>query len=97
MFSPLSQKLRESVALIKEIHDWRGLCDEDSVETFDRIANMFYKDTHEFRPGKSVPLAMYRDENDEERRQTAWAEWVTKKNSELDQKIRTYLNILPPQ
>jgi hypothetical protein len=80
----------EIVAALREVHDWRGLCDDGPNETFERIAEMFYRDTGMLRPGKDQAAALGGFPTDEARRD-AWSEWVTRKNNELDAKIRAAL------
>lgn len=73
---------------LEAVHDWRGLCDDDSIETFERIAVMFHKDTGMLRPGKDQAAAFGCYPTDEERH-AALDAWVTRKNDELNAKIRT--------
>jgi len=72
---------------LKAVHDWRGLCDSNKIETFERIAILFKRDTGLLRPGKDQPAAMGGFPTDEERT-AAWNDWVTRKNDELDEAIR---------
>lgn len=79
-------KLREALRLV---HDWRGLCDDGPVETFDRIARDFNRDTGFLRPGKDTPASMgYFDET---KRRASWDEWTKRKNDEVDEAIRSAL------
>jgi len=77
-----SWEMREA---LEAVHDWRGLCDANDMETFERIGEMFRKDTGYLRPGKDD--ARYTTEQ----RLTAWNDWTKKKNDELDARIRAAL------
>ena len=80
----------ELAEALKAAHDWRGLCDENSLETFERIADLFRRDTGMLRPGKDQAMALGGHPTDEER-DKAWREWCERKNAELDAKIRAAL------
>lgn len=78
------EALREA---LREVHDWRGLCDENEVETFERIASLFYRETGMLRPGKDDRLG----EHDYDERWACWNSWCRAKNAELDGRIRAVL------
>lgn len=78
-----SWSMREA---LEAVHDWRGLCDANDMETFERIGEMFRKDTGYLRPGKDDARGYDREKVD-----TAWYEWTKKKNAELDAQIRAAL------
>lgn len=80
--------LREA---LKAVHDWRGLCDADDLETFERIAELFRRDSGMLAPGKDKAAALGGSPTDEERR-TAWNAWRTRKNLELNAQIRAALS-----
>lgn len=67
-------------AALRLAFDWLDL--SDPTATFDRIADEFYRDTGFMRPGKSMPLEMCGVVN-EQRREVAWAEWITKKRAAM--------------
>jgi len=77
---------------LKAAHDWRGLCDSCENDTFERIGEMFFKDTGFLRIGKSESPAVYSDGR-EKRRTLAWNEWVERKNDELNKQIRDALSL----
>lgn len=55
---------------------------EDWNEAFERVAEMFRRDTGYLRPGKSVPDAMYYDGLEEERKE-AWEKWRAERQENL--------------
>ena len=71
---------------LEAVHDWRGLCDADNLETFERIGEMFRKDTGYLRPGKDDARGY-----DREKVSAAWDAWVRKKNDDLNARIRAAL------
>ena len=81
-------EVAELRAVLRRLHDWRGLCDEDHIETFDRIAHDFLLATGYMRPGKSELLAL---EAPFEDRVRAWNEWISAQNAEIDDAIRAAL------
>lgn len=74
---------------LQAVHDWRGLCDADDLETFERIGEMFQRDTGYLRPGKDDPRLI--GEGAEAERDRKWNEWITKKNGEINARIRAAL------
>jgi len=72
-------------SVLRLVHDWRGLCDDNEMETFERIASMFYQQTGYLRPGKDCR------ESSPEKRAEVWNKWVEGENLALDMKIRTAL------
>ncbi len=81
-----SWEMREA---LQAVHDWRGLCDADDLETFERIGEMFQRDTGYLRPGKDDPRLI--GEGAEAERDRKWNEWITKKNGEINARIRAAL------
>ena len=78
------------LAALQAVHDWRGLCDEDDLTTFERIAAQFKRETGMLRPGKDQAASLGGYPTDEQRR-AAWDDWVRRKNDELNAQIRTAL------
>ena len=79
---------------LRAVHDWRGLCDANDIETFERIAAMFHQDTGFLRPGKDYAARCGGPVSEEERRE-AWSRWVERKNDDLDAQIRAALGSTP--
>lgn len=52
---------------------------ENSLDTFERIASQFQKDTGYMRPGKSAPMVEEAPQYDENLRRKKWDEWVDDK------------------
>lgn len=69
------------LAAVQALHDWRGLCDANDMETFERIAEQFHRETGYLRPGKDSVL------HSREEREPVWSTWVDLKNAELDAQI----------
>jgi hypothetical protein len=69
-------------SVLAEVQAWRGLPDETSIETWERIAALFHAETGFLRPGKDepsrAPTTAPRD------RQLAWDKWVDEKNKGLN-------------
>jgi len=89
----LATSLLLAEAALRAVHDWRGLCDANDIETFERIAAMFRQDTGFLRPGKDYAAAS--GGCDEEERREAWSRWVERKNDDLDAQIRAALGSTP--
>jgi len=78
-----SWEMREA---LQAVHDWRGLCDANDLETFERIGEMFRKDTGYLRPGKDDARGY-----DREKVSAAWDAGGRKKNDEMNARIRAAL------
>lgn len=86
----MHRHLAEMREALQAVHDWRGLCDYNLVETFERIAQDFHRETGFLRPGKDD--AMNHPEGWEGKRREAWAAWTAMKNAALDRQICTALS-----
>lgn len=86
----LARQLAEAREALQAVHDWRGLCDAGDLETFERISEMFHRETGFLRPGKDQAAAMGGYPTDEERR-AEWDAWCHRKNDELNGQIRAVL------
>lgn len=83
------RKQRDALlAACKALADWRGM-DENSVITFERIAERFYRETGLLAPGKDAPAAARMDID---ARRKAWDEWCERKNDEIDELLRAALS-----
>ncbi len=82
---------RLSGALRAMVEWFWGLQPETLVESFDRVAAEFYRETGVIRPGKSVPLAMNPPWTEEERRDR-WDAWVKAKRDALEVRARRALS-----
>ena len=57
---------------------------------YERQAEEFYRDTHLMAPGKSAPLGMY-SEADDERRHDEWRRWGNERAEKARARITTFL------
>ncbi len=85
MTCPNCDRLREALELAAK---WLTNPDESATDSFERIADWFYRDTGFLRPGKSQPLEM--GENADQR-QEAWKSWVESKQREVYDSVRDAL------
>lgn len=77
----------ELAGLLRDLHEWRGV-GMDKLEAWEHIAAMFKRDTGYLRPGKDESPYVNTPEGVREK---AWAEWVTRKNDELDCRLAAVL------
>lgn len=62
----------DGLTAAKDALSWIWDPDADPLDTFERIADEFYRDTGFLRPGKSEPFGYERDEKE---REAAWEQW----------------------
>lgn len=69
--------LGEAITLLKDVEIFFRLSSENSVESFEHIAERFTQETGLMRPGKDVPSALAGVPSYErEYRQKEWDKWV---------------------
>lgn len=89
------EELRKAMAIVA---DWRGVYDESTLHTTERIAEQFYKDTGCLMPGKDVPALKCSDPwSGFTYRQAEWRVWTEEKNQEINDIIRSALAATEPQ
>lgn len=91
---PPSDATGIAVEALRAVHDFRGLCDANDLETWERIAAEFHRDTGYLRPGKDTARNYGAPADHEGKRSAAWKEWAQRKNDELDEQIRAALAAL---
>lgn len=74
----------DMLAACEALADWRGMFDANTLETWERIAEQFRKETDYLRPGKDTRLPGPTDAE----RAKAWGDWCERKNAELNQQLR---------
>jgi len=82
---PVREAAPELLAALRELTGWTmRLPGEDANDTFERLADDFYRDTGMLRPGKSQPLEVYMGNDEDGRRARAWAEWCAQKRGHIE-------------
>jgi hypothetical protein len=76
------ERLREALA---DLRDWCSAPYDDHTEKFDHWAEIFRRETGLMRPGKSVPLAM--GGQDEEERHARYRKWVEQRATALFRRV----------
>ena len=82
----LAAQLAEAVGLLRDLSEPFT----NATAYYERQAEEFYRDTHLMAPGKSAPLGMY-SEADDERRHDEWRRWGNERAEKARARITTFL------